>query len=223
MHACECLSRAGADCEMFGSHDLFGAELNLLAPLSCRVGLGPEDKHIRACSPSHSWLGLDTHLISARLFKPLPLFYPLPPALREERKWKQTSIWLRGCGWIEWKYGKQLSTGFCLGFSFPTEGKKSTLVLVTMAFLIWRISLFSFWSPALWITKLCLVSWNRNMLQCSMSELLSLLTVTDGKTKDDMVYGPMTIKKMKNPLKMYNLYSCWLHMILKNIYTIFSS
>jgi len=128
------------------------AELNLLAPLSCSVGLGPEDKHIRACSPSYSWLCLDTFLISARLFKVLHacLFLSsLPPALREEGKWEQTSIWLRGCGGIEWKCGK-LNIGFCLGFSYANEGTKCPLVLITMAFLILLISLLSVCSPALW-------------------------------------------------------------------------
>ncbi len=118
MHAAVCFSRAVSDCEIFVSYDLFGAELNLFAPLSCSVSLGPEDKHIRACTPSHSWPGLDIHLISATSLS------FLAPAVREERKWEQTSIWLRGCGWIEWKCGKQLNIGICLYFSCADEGKK---------------------------------------------------------------------------------------------------
>ncbi len=61
MLACTCVcmlvcvfSRAVSDCEIFVSYDLFGAELNLLAPLSCSVSLSPEDKYVRACTLSHS-------------------------------------------------------------------------------------------------------------------------------------------------------------------------
>lgn len=153
MHAGVCFSRAVSDCEIFVSYDLFGAELNLLAPLSCNVGLGPEDKRIRACTPSHSWLGLDTRSICARLSTRYLSLSSLPPAVREERKWEQTSIWLRGCGWMEWKCGKQLSIGVCLYFSCAEGGKKCSLVLSTIAFFD-TFHLLLFWSPVLSITPL---------------------------------------------------------------------
>ncbi len=170
MHAAVCFSRAVSDCEIFVSYDLFGAELNLFAPLSCSVSLGPEDKHIRACTPSHSWPGLDIRLISATSLS------FLAPAVREERKWEQTSIWLRGCGWIEWKCGKQLNIGICLYFSCADEGKKWPSCFNTFHY--FRFVVEHFWlHHSDWLIEIE----TRHGILCK-SKLLSFMTVTKGRT-----------------------------------------
>ncbi len=72
----------------------------------------------------------------------LPPLSFLAPAVREERKWEQTSIWLRGCGWIEWKCGKQLNIGICLYFSCADEGKKWPSCFNTFHYFRFVVELF---------------------------------------------------------------------------------
>lgn len=174
-------SRAVSNCEIFMSYDLFGAELNLLAPLSCNVGLGPEDKRIRACTPSHSWLGLDTCLISARLFGVPPATSFFPPSRCKRREEVGADEHMTEGMWMDGVKAWKAAYHWHLPLLLMCRRRKEMQPGFEYNCLFWHISFTFVLESSTFDYTIVIGQWKWKQALHVLSELLSSLTVTIGR------------------------------------------